>query len=509
MAKFITRFAPILILVALCSLASSVERQTGASFVEKMRKPRSAQSPRTRLSLQRCDLPGGDGDARCGKYEVFEDREAKRGRKIGLNIVVLPALSETPAPDPVFWLDGGPGVAATGAAAGARAGYMARLRKERDLVFVDQRGTGGSNPLECDIADDPSDPQRFFGELFPLDKVRECRERLEKIANLALYTTPIAMDDLDEVRDALGYDKINLVAGSYGTIAAQAYMRRHPDHVRAVFLVGVANPGIKQPLPFAKGAQYSLDRLFEDCAADEACRKSFPNLRKEFAAVLARFDKGPVVTELINPSTRQRQTVKIARGNFVEQLRLMLYSTHSASFVPLLIHRAFENDYLTFEALALRYNPGRRVARGMYLTVTCSESAPFIAEQEIVKETEGTFVGDYRVRRHIEACREWPRGNIARSFINPVKSDAPVLLVSGDLDASTPHWLGEEVVKHLPNGRRVLIRYYGHQMDGQCVDGLLAEFIEKGSARGLDTTCTEKIRRPSFITELPKQFSLQ
>ena len=129
MAKFITRFAPILILVALCSLASSVERQTGASFVEKMRKPRSAQSPRTRLSLQRCDLPGVDGDARCGKYEVFEDREAKKGRKIGLNIVVLPALSETPAPDPVFWLDGGPGVAATGAAAGARAGYMARLRK--------------------------------------------------------------------------------------------------------------------------------------------------------------------------------------------------------------------------------------------------------------------------------------------------------------------------------------------------------------------------------------------
>jgi pimeloyl-ACP methyl ester carboxylesterase len=298
-----------------------------------------------------------------------------------------------------------------------------------------------------------------------------------------------------------------LAAGSYGTIAAQVYMRQHPDHVRAVLLGGVANPGIKQPLPFAKGAQHSLDRLFEDCAADEVCHNAFPNLRKEFAAVLARFDKGPVTAELINPSTRQRQTVKIVRGNFVEQLRFMLYTTPSASFVPLLIHKAFENDYITFEALAIRFNPGRLIARGMYLTVTCSESVPFITEQEILKETKGTFVGDYRVRRHIEACKEWPRGNIPRGFIDPVKSDAPVLIISGDLDASTPHWLGGEVIKHLPNGRRVLIRYSGHQMDGQCIRDISTEFIEKGSAKGLNTTCTEEIRRPPFVTETPKQLS--
>src|SRR5262249_2768157 len=155
---------------------------------------------------------------------------------------------------------------------------------------------------------------------------RQCREKLEKIANLKLYTTPIAMDDLDEVRDALGYDKIDIVAASYGTVAAQVYMRQHHDHVRAVFLVGVANTAVKQPLPFAQAAQHALDLLYVDCAADETCNKNYPDLKKEFQTVLARFDKGPVTAELINPATKQKQSIKITRENFVERIRLLLYT---------------------------------------------------------------------------------------------------------------------------------------------------------------------------------------
>src|SRR5262249_13059575 len=156
------------------------------------------------------------------------------------NVLVLPALSATPAPDPVFWLHGGPGAAATQTAAAAKGGFLEGLRRDRDLVFVDQRGTGRSNPLACDLGDDPADLDAFFGPLFPPDLVLRCRRKLEAIADLALYTTPIAMDDLDEVRAALGYERINLVAASYGTIAAQVYLRQHPDHVRSVFLLGVA-----------------------------------------------------------------------------------------------------------------------------------------------------------------------------------------------------------------------------------------------------------------------------
>ena len=458
----------------------------------------------TQSFLRACRVPNLDEEVRCGKYDVYEDRIAKAGRQISLNVVMVPALSATPAPDPVFWLHGGPGAAATQTVPAVKGGFLEALRKDRDVVFVDQRGTGNSNPLACDLGDDPANLQQFFGELFPLDKVRQCREKLDKIANLALYTTPIAMDDLDEVRAALGYEKINLVAASYGTIAALVYMRQHPDRLRAVFLAGVANTNIRQPLPFAAGAQHAMDLLFEDCAADKDCHAAFTNLKDEFAAVLAQFDKGPVTAKLVNPSTKKEERVQIARGNFVERVRLLLYTTTFARFVPLIIHKAFQGDYLPFETLAVRYNPGSILARGMYMTVTCSESVPFITQPDMIGQTRGTFVGDYRVKVHLAACKEWPRGNIPPSYVDPVKSKIQVLMISGELDASTPPWLGKEALQTLPNGRQVGIRYYGHQLDSPCMWKILSDFIAAGSIKNIDTSCSEGIRRPAFAMETPK-----
>ena len=449
-----------------------------------------------------------DGEALCGKYEVFENRQTRTGRKIGLNIVVLPALNKEHASDPVFWLHGGPGAAATQTAPAAKGGFLEALRKDRDLVFVDQRGTGQSNPLTCEIGDDPANLETFFGPLFPPRLIRRCREKLEKNADLKLYTTPIAMDDLDEVRVALGYEKINLVAASYGTIAALVYMRQHGDHLRSVFLLGVANTNLRQPLHFAAAAQYVMNLLYTDCAADEICHQTFPKLKDEFAAVLARFDKGAITAQLVDPTTKQTRPVTIERGNFVERIRLLLYTTTFARFVPFIIHRAFENDYVPFETLAVRYNPGSILARGMYLTVTCSESVPFIKEQDI-RSTRRTFVGEYRVRSHIEACKLWPKGDIPASYVRSVQSAVPVLMMSGELDGSTPPWLGTEAMAHLTNARQIKIRYYGHQLDSPCIWKVLADFISAGTADKLDTTCTESIRRPPFATELPKQILLQ
>jgi pimeloyl-ACP methyl ester carboxylesterase len=451
--------------------------------------------------LQPCHVDNVQGEAKCGKYEVYENRAAQKGRKISLNIVVVPSTSTKPASDPLFVLAGGPGQGAAGYAEGAGFGFLAKTRGERDLVFIDQRGTGNSNGLNCDLADDPADLQSFFGEIYPLEKLRQCRKKLEQIADLTQYTTPIAMDDLDEVRAALGYDKINLDGGSYGTFAAQIYLRQHPEHVRAVLLEGVASVGSKLPLFFAKGAQHALDRLFEDCAADAACHKAFPNFQKEFASVLERFDHGPITVELTNPSTGQKQSVTILRGNFVERLRLMLYTPQGANQIPALTHKAFENNYVPFATAAIRNNVGNSLARGMYFTITCSEYVPFITEQEILQETKGTFLGEYRVRAHIQACKEWPRAKIEPSYLNPVKSDLPVLMLSGDIDAATPYWLGESAVKYLPNGRQVLIRNAGHAFGNSCLQNIAAEFIEKGSAQKTDATCIKDIQRPPFRTE--------
>jgi len=310
------------------------------------------------------------------------------------------------------------------------------------------------------------------------------------------------------VRAALGYKKINIVAASYGTIAAQAYMRQHPGSVRAVFLVGVATPGVKQPLLFAPAAQHALDLLFVDCAADELCNRAFPNLRSEFDALLARFDQGPLEVSMREPATKKTQTVRLERENFVERIRLLLYTTTFASFVPLVVHKAYQGDFVPFEAISIAYNPGSILSRGMYFTVSCSEGVPFISEPEIVNESQGTFLGETRVRAHVEACRLRPRGNVSRHFIDPVKSALPVLMFSGELDGSTPPWFAKRAVEYLPNARQITARYYGHQLDSQCLWAVMRDFIQNASARGIDTSCSEKIRRPPFATDIPQPFAL-
>jgi pimeloyl-ACP methyl ester carboxylesterase len=468
-----------------------------------------AQSSQGEIHLQSCEVRNIEGGGRCGSYDVYENRSAKVGRQISLNILVLPALNTPPLPDPVFWLDGGPGIAATEAAFLAKGGFLEGLRKEHDLVFVDQRGTGKSNPLRCDVGDDPANLESFFGKLFPIDQVRMCREKLEKIADLRLYTTPIAMDDLDEVRDALGYGKINIVAESYGSIAAQVFVRQHPDHVRAVFLTGVATPGFRLPLPFARAAQNALDLLFLDCRADQVCHAAFPNLQAEFDAVLSRFNQGPLDVTLIDPTSKQTRHVKLERQNYVERLRLLLYTTTLGRFVPLIVHEAFQNNFVPFESISVAYNLGSTLSRGMYLSVTCSESVPFISGQEVAPESRGTFVGETRVRSHMGACKEWPRGNISRSFTDPIKSKLPILMFSGEVDGSTPPSLGAKAMKYLSNARQIRARYYGHQLNSPCMWGIMQKFIQDASVRGIDISCVEKIQRPPFATEIPSQFALK
>lgn len=465
----------------------------------------AANQSSSRLSLHRCDLPEVKGDVQCGTYEVFEDRAAKSGRTIKLKIVVLKSPGSKPAADAIFPLHGGPGAPATDLVELANE-ILGPARQDHDLVFVDQRGTGGSNPLTCDIADDAKDLTSFFGDILPPDKVRACREKLQEHADLRLYTTPIAMDDLDEVRAALGYEKIDLVGLSYGSIAAQVYMRQHPEHVRTVFLAGVATPSIKQPLLFPRSAQHAMDLLFADCTADKTCHEAFPRLKEEFGVVLSRFNKGPVPVELVDSVSKNRVQVKLSRSSFVEGIRLAMYSTFSQQFVPKIIHQAYEKDYVPFEEAAVHLSPGASVARGVYFTITCSEGVPFISAKELTDETKNTYVGPERVERHITACKDWPKGNIDSSYLEPVKSDLPVLMISGEVDGSSPTWFGESALKYLPNGRQLKIRYLGHQFEGNCLRDIFTSFIKDGSAKNLDASCTEKIRRPPFATQFPPWF---
>lgn len=502
--KSIMKLAPRLCLLGICLLVIGGSNGTSLS---KNALNSAGGTDRPALELQPCRLPNRKDKARCGTYEVFEDRETKSGRKIALNLLLLPALSVRPVPDPVFFLAGGPGQGAVGAAKTYGSDFMSEVRRRHDIVIIDQRGTGESNPLHCDLYGDKSDMQAYFAPLFPADKLRSCRTELEKIANLKLYTTSIAIDDFDEVREALGYKRINLVGGSYGTTAAFIYLRSHPKQVRSMVLQGVTTPNFKLPLPYAQGAQSALDRLIEDCEADVSCQKAFPNFQTSLTAVIARLEDQPVNLELPNYITKKPQRVAISRESFLDSLRLMLYSTDFASMIPLLIQQAYQGDFVPFGKLAFLLNRAftEQLDLGTYLSVTCAESIPFITEQEITSTTAGTFLGDSRVRAQIAACGLWPRGNVPSDFMDPIASDVPVLMISGGLDPATPPRFGAAAAPYLRNSRQLVIRNASHLFNSKHVDRLVAQFISKGTAQGLNTAFAKTIRRPPFATKITKR----
>lgn len=454
------------------------------------------------LVLKDCEVQGVQGKAKCGTLEVFEDRAARKGRKINLNIVVLPATSDKREPDPLFYFAGGPGSGATEDAAGI-AQVFARIREHRDLVFVDQRGTGRSNPLNCEFYD-ANDLQSQLGYFFPLDDIRKCRTQLEPKADLKLYTTTIAMDDIDDARAALGYERINLFGGSYGTRASLTYLKRHPQHVRAAILQGISPMNQLMPRDFPQDTERALQGVLSECVADQQCNTAFPNIKAEASTVLAQLIKGPVEVEVQKPHSTDRVKVKLSRDLAAEAIRYMLYSPIGASRVPLIIHLAAQGNFapLTRAALEYRVNLVATGSNGMYLSVTCAEDLPWIKPGDGERNAANTFLGDYRLRQQREACALWPRATIEVDYAKPVRSDAPVLILTGEWDPVTPPSNGDAAAKTLKNSLHIVVPHGAHGLGGlegiNCIDRILTEFVERGTSKDLDTSCVQSIRRKGF-----------
>lgn len=457
---------------------------------------RPALLQRSSIALEPCSVSRIARSALCGTYDVYEDRDAGRGRKIPLNIVVLPAEQPAPAAAPVFHLAGGPGGAATGSARRLARSWM---RETRDIVLVDQRGTGRSNPLGCS-SPARDDAQAYLQETFAsAEHFASCRERLERIADLRLYTTPIAMDDLDEVRQALGYERIILSGGSYGTRAALVYMRRHPETVYAAILNGIAPIAFTNPLFHAREAQNALDATLAECAADADCAAAFPDLEDKFDTLMERLDAEAATATVRHPGTGAIETVRIGREAFADGLRIFMYNMPRARRVPLLIHRAWQGDFdeVAQEMLDSNYGIATALQMGMLLSVTCAEDVARIDPDDIAAATAGTFLGDSRVRRQLAACEVWVEGELPEGYGEPVSVDVPVLLLSGTLDPVTgPRW-GVEAASHLPNSLHVVMPG-AHGVANGCARDIARRFLATASVEGLDTSCVDDVRLPPF-----------
>ncbi|HEY0380687.1 MAG TPA: alpha/beta fold hydrolase [Candidatus Elarobacter sp.] len=435
---------------------------------------------------------------------MFEDRERGTGRTIALNVMVLPALSPPAELDPFVILVGGPGEAAT-AEAGDAAARFAAIRVRRDIVLVDQRGTGGSNALRCGAHELELMRGYFVGDVTP-DAVRRCSRRLQASADPRFYTTPLAADDLDDVRAWLGYGRVNLYGSSYGTRAALVYLRRHGDRVRTATLRGVLSTAETKPLHEARDAQGALDTLFTACAQDTACNVAFPNVRAEFDDVLKRRSSAPSSIDVRNTRTGETITVPVTRELFAGVIRRLLYDTDFQSLVPLVIHAAYRDDLTPLRRfIGQSFALESFVSVGMNLSVRCSEDVPFLDPAEIAGAAAGTFLGHTAADAARATCAEWPHAAVPASYRAPVRSTVPVLIFSGAIDPDTPPDRGAIVARTLSNASHVVLPTIAHSPFPACAVAVMARFVEQGSMRDVATApCTASLRRPPFVLALPK-----
>ena len=404
-------------------------------------------------------------DARCGTITVPENRAEAGGRTISLNIVILPA-TERATLEPLFILQGGPGQAAT-MLADFYAEVFAGIRRDRDIVLVDQRGTGGSNGLKCDMG--------AGTDLFPVDAVAACARDVVKIADPRFYTTAEAVADLDDVRRALGPKRINLYGTSYGVRVALEYIRKYPRHVRSAILKGTVPPQLRYMIDPAADTQRSIERVMT----------LVPSMRGDLARALAALPVEGMTREL-----------------FVVELRNSLHSMPSIAELPRVVHEAASGNWSSFinAATAHRAALSRDLFLGMYFSVTCAEDIWRVSADDAKRETANTMAGDYWCRQLAGACRVWPHATPHSEVTKPFRASTPALIISGAFDPVTPPRWGQATATILPNSRHIVIEHASHSFAGLigCVDKVMTAFVVDPNPTGVDASCAGRVAMPAF-----------
>jgi|KBSSwiStaDraftv2_1062776.scaffolds.fasta_scaffold66744_3 pimeloyl-ACP methyl ester carboxylesterase len=449
--------------------------------------PRDA--PQRTLALADCRLPKLALAAQCGELTVLENRAAPGGRTIKLTVAVLPANTLHPRPDPLFILAGGPGQAAT--SLGPFAAQLTDVRKDRDIVLVDQRGTGRSSPLDCP-AFAADDALATALDLDPVPKAKACLAELAaRGADPTQYTTAAFVADLDEMRRALGYGAINLWGGSYGTRAALEYLRRYPKQVRAAVLDSVAPPSMRILLDVWPSRDAALDAVFSACTASPACVKAHPDLAADFAKLREQLGRDGRDVTFVDPRTGETQTARITYDYVLAALQPILYLPELQSLAPEAIGRAVAGDFAPLQALAtfVTADFARQTTTALHYAVTCSEDAPRIAPDEVARMPESLRTKS--LAEHVLAvCAVWPSAAVPSDATTPVTSDIPVLLLSGGLDPVTPPGNAAAAAATLPHSKQLVAVGYGHIVSSHaCGPRLIAAFLDDPSFATLPPSC--------------------
>lgn len=459
-----------------------------------------AQKSSIPANFKYCLLPGLQDSVYEGFVEVFENRSANSGKKIKLYVIIIPSINRTIQP-PLLYVDGGPGLSS----AESVYYYSPRAniyRQDRDIVLIDTRGTGKSNPLHCSSVQVKTSLQERFQEIYPADSVSECYRILSKENDLTQYNTTNAVNDFEEVREKLGYKKFSLFGLSYGGRLALHYMRLYPQSISSVVLWSPAPTYTRMPLYYARFAQNTLDLIWDDCKNDSTCNQYYPNIKREFAALMKRW-KQKSISYNYTDSTGRTQQLSIPWDAFQTKIRSLMYSPLGIRSIPFLVHEAWKGNLTPYiKIYANQKAEDYSFAEGLYLCITCTEDVPFIRSSEIKSLTKNTFVGTYRIDQHLQACANWTRGNTGSDFLQPVVSTIPTLILSGSFDPVTPTSWAKEIADKLLNSKLVIFPYMAHVFDGlsneSCFDTMVVDFLNNKDAGTLKTDCVNEMLPPAY-----------
>jgi pimeloyl-ACP methyl ester carboxylesterase len=479
-------------------------RATGALLALTLAGAVAGPTAARAQGLSDCRVAGVRNSVQCGVVRRALDPARPDGPTIEVHYVVVPAMARRKVPDPVVLLAGGPGQSAIGLAAQAMA-LFSRLNNRRDIVLVDQRGTGKSAPLQCQDARretlaEQSDPDR------QIQRLMQCKAELLKLpslhadSDLGLFTTTIAMQDLDAVRAQLGVERINLVGISYGTRAGLEYMRQFPGRVRRSVLDAVAPPDMVLPASFSADGQAAFDALLRACEEQAACRASYPTLRADWAALLASLPKPATAAQ---PLSGTPEHFTLTRDMVLGAVRSALYMPATAAALPAAITEAAAGriDALVGVGALLSSRKGIQLAMGMHFSVVCAEDTPRL---DRATDAPGADFGADFAQLYRRVCAQWPRGAVPAAFYDVPANPTPTLLFSGGLDPAAPPRHGERIAKALgPAAQHVVVPHAGHGVLAiGCARDLLYRFIDTAddaAATAIDASCVKRVPRPSVF----------
>ncbi len=435
------------------------------------------------VNLTSCHIKNVETKARCANVSVPEDWSNPGGKHISLFLAVIPPSGGQASKAPLYLLAGGPGQAASTLGTYVDVG-LERARRGREVVLLDQRGTGKSTPFGCTFSLDYD----IKGDEFAKECLASTTNQPE------FYNSAAFMQDLNAVREALGHDQINLLGGSYGTRAALLYLRKYPQHVRSVILDAVAAPETAFFEQFHASAARALNKLFADCTADADCQSTFPGLQMQFEQVLQTLSDTPLVRDM-------PEKLEITPDVFLNAVRNALYSPLTTAQLPLVIDAAATGNYAPWSAVAGSMNfTYLDMSIGTMLSVLCGEELNTTSPENIQRVGRGGAFEEVSMDFWFDACAIWPHQTAANDYREPVVSNVPALLLSGVQDPVTPPAFGHTAASRLNNSSHVVAPFGGHTIGSYgCVPKLVARFLDTLDPEAVDASCLDDLTREPFV----------